>query len=143
VTEQPKVEHGLELPSEPIEIVAGSVQLRPWEQRLAAELAELHGRAEPDGVARRLREWHEGVALSFAVQEITTARLLGEVVLRPLPDRAATVTCWTGPEIEHTAVAATAVDAVRRWALGALGAQRVVHVRLADDPHPPDPRDAQ
>lgn len=113
----------MELPTEPVEIVAGPVQLRPWEDRLATELAMLHGHAEPDGITRRLQEWREGVALSFAVQEITTARLLGEVVLRPLPNGAAAVMCWALPAA--TGQVSDAMDAVRRWALGALGAQRV------------------
>jgi|SRR5882757_4637807 len=113
----------MELPTEPVEIVAGAVQLRPWEDRLATELAVLHGHAEPDGIARRLQEWREGVALSFAVQEITTARLLGEVVLRPMPNGVASVTGWALPAA--TGQVSDAMEAVRRWALGALGAQQV------------------
>jgi hypothetical protein len=128
VTERWSAPHGLDLPPEPVEIVAGPVQLRPWEPRLAAELATLHGWAEPDAVGRRLREWRTGVALSFAVQESTTARLLGEVVLRPLPDAAAEVSCRCLPHAREAA--GTALDAVSRWATGALGATRVV--RRAD-----------
>jgi hypothetical protein len=123
VTERPSAAHGLELPDEPIEIVAGAVQLRPWEERLADELAALHGRAEPDGVGRRLREWRTGVALSFAVQEITTARLLGEVVLRPRPGGTATLSTRAFPA--DAALVAGAADVVERWARGALGATQV------------------
>jgi hypothetical protein len=126
VTERPSGGHGLDLPAEPTEIVAGAVQLRPWEERLSAELAALHGRVEPDGVGRRLREWREGVALSFAVQEITTARLLGEVVLRPGADGTATLTACALPA--ETAAVAGAAAVVERWARGALGATRVDRV---------------
>jgi hypothetical protein len=123
VTERPRPTHGLDLPDEPIEIVAGPVQLRPWEERLADELAALPGGAEPDGVGRRLLEWRTAVALSFAVQEITTARLLGEVVLRPMPDGTATLHSRAFPADAALVEGATAV--VARWARGALGATRV------------------
>jgi len=126
VTERPSLPHGLDLPPEPIEIVAGPVQLRPWEPRLLGELAALDGRAEPDAVGRRLREWQTGVALSFAVQEITTARLVGEVVLRPGPGGSATLASRAFPADAAAVDGAAAVAA--RWACGALGATRVERV---------------
>ncbi|HEY2834472.1 MAG TPA: hypothetical protein VGJ14_18775 [Sporichthyaceae bacterium] len=137
--ERPSVDFDWELPPEPIEIVAGPVQLRPWEERLVGELAALRGCEELDAVDRRLREWREGVALSFAVQEITTARLLGEVVLHPLPDRVAALSWWGLPEAAGE-VAETALGALTRWALGALGAQQVRH---HTDPEPGHPLAAQ
>jgi hypothetical protein len=127
VTERPSPGSGLDLPPEPVEIVAGPVQLRPWEDRLAGELTALYEQAEPDGVGRRLREWQDGTALSFAVQEITTARLLGEVVLRPGPAGTATVTSRAFPG--DAASVAGAAAAVARWARGALGA---ISVESAD-----------
>jgi hypothetical protein len=123
VTERLSPGHEWDLPPEPIEIVAGAVQLRPWEDRLAAELAALTGKPEPDGVPRRLREWREGAALSFAVQEITTARLLGEVVLRPRPDGTASLIRRAFPA--DAAPVARAAAVVERWARGALGATQV------------------
>jgi hypothetical protein len=126
VTERPRLTHGLELPAEPIEIVAGPVQLRPWEDRLAGELAALDGAAEPDAVGRRLREWQAGRALSFAVQEITTARLLGEVVLCPQPGGSATLTSRAFPA--DAGLVDGAAGVVERWARGALGATRVDRV---------------
>ena len=135
MTERPSGDFAWELPPEPIEIVAGPVQLRPWEERLAGELATLRGSADPDAVNRRLREWREGVALSFAVQEITTARLLGEVVLRPLPDGVAAL-CWWAVPGAAAEVGEGAVGAVTRWALGALGAAQVRDIAHPEPQHP-------
>jgi hypothetical protein len=123
VTERPSPGYGLELPPEPTEIVAGAVQLRPWEERLCDQLTALYGSPEPDAVGRRLREWRAGVALSFAVQEITTARLLGEVVLRPRPGGTASLTRRAFPADAVLVDGAAAV--VERWARAALGATRV------------------
>ncbi|MGQ0844687.1 MAG: GNAT family N-acetyltransferase [Sporichthyaceae bacterium] len=128
----------LDLPPEPIEIAAGSLQLRPWEHRLAPELllalgdAEFRRWAEPGSepkledahawIEERDRSWRAGERLSFAVQDITTAALLGQVGLEHFQDSppAAEVSYWVVPAARRAGVATAALRTLCRWAFGAL-----------------------
>jgi RimJ/RimL family protein N-acetyltransferase len=132
-----------ELPPEPIEIAAGTLQLRPWEHRLIPEL--LQAFADPvyqqwavaavpttDADARawidaRLAAWRDGRVLSFAVQDATSAELLGSVTLRSFGiwPRAADIGYWTAPAARRRGVAVAAVNVVTRWAFTALELNRL------------------
>ncbi|MGQ0464821.1 MAG: GNAT family N-acetyltransferase [Sporichthyaceae bacterium] len=132
-----------DLPDEPIEIAAGRIQLRPWEHRLAPEL--LAAFADPEyrrwglpapeptleGVHQwidgRDRAWRAGERLSFAVQDITTAALLGEVGLKGFDvwPSAAEVGYWVAPAARRRGVATAAVRTLSRWAFGALDLHRL------------------
>lgn len=136
-----------ELPEEPIEIAAGRLQLRPWEHRLAPELLvalcdpEFRRWGQPapeptladvhDWIDERDRTWRAGERLSFAVQDITTAALLGQVGLKHFDvwPSAAEVSYWVAPGARRTGVATAAVRTLSRWAFGALGlhALRLAH----------------
>jgi RimJ/RimL family protein N-acetyltransferase len=130
-------------PAEPVEIAAGPIQLRPWEDRLAGEL--LRAAADPElrgaamgpfprtpreaqaWIAERTELWHRGEAMHFAVHQATTAELLGEVALGELhrwPGEAR-VSFWTAPGARRRGVASAAVGTVTRWGFGALGLQRL------------------
>ena len=111
-------EAGVEL----TELVAGAWQLRPWPAAYAdldEVLAEQghHGAELLAERHARLDGWHHGDVLGFAVREITTGRSVGEVVVR-VEDGAASLGSTPRPgEAEQP----EAVDAVRRWTVGALG----------------------
>jgi RimJ/RimL family protein N-acetyltransferase len=132
-----------ELPPEPIEIAAGTLQLRPWEHRLVPEL--LAAMADPgyqefavaavptteaDAAAwidARLEAWRAGRVLSFAVQDATSAELLGSVTLRSFGiwPRAADIGYWTAPAARQRGVAVAAVNVLTRWAFSALELNRL------------------
>lgn len=136
-----------ELPEEPIEIAAGVLQLRPWEHRLAPELLvalcdpEFRRWGQPAAeptledvhawIDERDRAWRAGERLSFAVQDITTATLLGQVGLKHFDvwPSAAEISYWVAPGARRTGVATAAVGTLSRWAFGALGlhALRLAH----------------
>jgi len=132
-----------ELPPEPIEIAAGTLQLRPWEHRLIPELlsafadpvyrefavtavptTEADARAWIDA---RLGAWRAGRVLSFAVQDSTSAELLGSVTLRSFGiwPRAADIGYWTAPAARQRGVAVAAVNVVTRWAFTSLELNRL------------------
>ncbi len=132
-----------DLPDEPIEIAAGPFQLRPWEHRLAPEL--LVALADPEyrrwgvpgpqptldvalaWIDERDRSWRTGERLSFAVQDITTATLLGEVGLKGFREwpSSAEVGYWVAPAARRSGVATAAVRTLCRWAFGALDLHRL------------------
>ncbi len=142
----------LALPPEPMEIAAGRLQLRPWEHRLGPEL--LVAFADPeylrwipnsppataDAVARwvdsRLEQWRDGTRLSFAVQDATSAALLGSVSLGYFDawPGCAEVGYWTVPAARRGGVATEALGVLTRWAFGALGAHRLELYHAVDNP---------
>ncbi len=132
-----------ELPPEPIEIAAGTLQLRPWEHRLIPELLKVMAdpiykewavsavpNTEADAGAwidARLAAWRDGRVLSFAVQDATSAELLGSVTLRSFGiwPRAADIGYWTAPDARQRGVAVAAVNVATRWAFTALELNRL------------------
>lgn len=144
-------EQGLDLPPEPIEIAAGRLQLRPWEHRLGPEL--LAAMADPEyrrwapkpppttaaqveaWIIRRDEAWRAGTRLSFAVQEATSAALLGSVSLGYFGawPRCAEVGYWTAPGARRRGVATEALGVLCRWAFGALGAHRLELYHATDN----------
>lgn len=133
----------LELPPEPIEIAAGTLQLRPWEYRLVPELLasmadpvyrEWAVQAVPTDEAgvrawidAREQAWRAGRVLSFAVQDATSAELLGSVSLRSFGiwPRAADVGYWTAPAARERGIAVAALNVLTRWAFSALELNRL------------------
>ncbi|HUR73459.1 MAG TPA: GNAT family N-acetyltransferase [Sporichthya sp.] len=132
-----------ELPPEPIEIAAGTLQLRPWEHRLIPELLTAMGdpvylewavaavpttEAEAGAwVDARLKAWRDGRVLSFAVQDATTAELLGSVTLRSFGiwPRGADIGYWTAPAARQRGVAVASVNVITRWAFHSLELNRL------------------
>jgi hypothetical protein len=107
---------------DPTELVAGAWQLRPWPAAYADldELLAEQGFHGADLLAERharLDGWRVGDLLGFSVREITTGRSAGEVVVRVVGDRAE-VHVVPRP---GQAPLPEAADAVRRWAVAALG----------------------
>jgi len=137
------VEPALALPPVPIEIAAGSLQLRPWEEHLAADLLaalndpdtkrwSLHPPPADLDAARAWiqdthRRWREGRSLGFAVHDAVTGELLGEVSLGYLTPlfRLANVGYWTMPGARGRGVATRAVRTVARWGFDALSLHRI------------------
>lgn len=133
----------MDLSCEPIEIAAGPIQLRPWEHRLVPELLAVLNDAEirrwnppgpdltpadaHDWIDERNRAWRARERLSFAVQDISTAALLGQVGLKHFDTwpGAAEVGYWIAPGARRRGVATAAVRTVSRWAFGALGLHRL------------------
>ena len=133
----------LDLPPEPIEIAAGSVQLRPWQDGYAPDV--LTGLTDPewlrwssrrgpaslaDAVAwirRRPERWREGSVLSLAVMDTANGALLGEIELTDLNAflASANVGYWTMPSARGRGVATAAVAAITRWAFEALHLHRL------------------
>jgi RimJ/RimL family protein N-acetyltransferase len=133
----------LDLPPEPIEIAAGAIQLRPWEERLAPgvltalndpQIARYSLRPPPaDLDAARAwitncnQGWRDGKNLGFAVHDAVTGELLGEVSLGYLDPlfRLASIGYWTMPDARGKGVASRAVAVVTRWGFQALGLHRI------------------
>jgi RimJ/RimL family protein N-acetyltransferase len=126
---------------EPFELPAGPLLLRPWREDDVDEVWAAF--QDPDiqlwnggGVAsrtdalvllgRRL-DWSSGDHASWAVVLPDDDAVLGSVSLHTI-DRIqgdAEVGYWTAPAARGRGVAAVAVDAVCRWAFGALPVDRV------------------
>lgn len=128
------------LPDEPIEIAAGPFQLRPWEHRLAPELLTVLGpgadlRDAHAWIDERLARWTSGRGCHFAVQEITTAKLVGSVGLKGFTESpgAAEIGFWTMPDSRRQGVASAAVATVTRWGFGGLGLRRIWLRHALDD----------
>ncbi|MCL2532575.1 MAG: hypothetical protein FWE39_00280 [Nocardiaceae bacterium] len=106
---------------EPIEINAGAWYLRALraDDRVDDRPALRGGGIDdPEYVADRSRQWATGEHCSWAVCEPTTGELLAEVGLTP-DGSDGVLSGWTRPG--HDEALATATDAVRRFAEGALG----------------------
>jgi RimJ/RimL family protein N-acetyltransferase len=128
-------------PIEPFELVAGPLLLRPWciddvddvwaaLQDPQIRLWNGAGSGSRDDVARMLRgrmDWTGGDHASWAVVDPATGELLGSVSLHSIdPVQAdAEIGYWTAPAARGRDVATIAVDAVCRWAFGALPVERI------------------
>lgn len=107
---------------EPIEINAGSWYLRALraDERVDDRPALRDGGvADPGYVAERARQWEIEEHFSWAVCEPTTGELLAEVGLTPDGGGDGVLSGWARDG--HADALATANDAVRRFAEGALG----------------------
>ena len=104
---------------EPIEINAGAWYLRALRSDELIDdrpaLADL-GETDPYYVDRRTSQWASDTGYTWAVCEPTTGELLAEVILDP-----ATATVHTRVRDGHADAAASAADAVCRFAAAALG----------------------
>jgi RimJ/RimL family protein N-acetyltransferase len=128
-------------PIEPFELPAGPLLLRPWRADdvdavwAAVQDPEIRqwngtGSGSRDDVARMLagrRDWSGGDHASWAVVDAAGGELLGSVSLHSIdPAQAdAEIGYWTVPAARGRNVAATAVDAVCRWAFRALPVERI------------------
>lgn len=128
---------------EPVEITAGRLHLRPWQD--GDEGVLLAACADPQ-IARwtsvpvpytehdareavgqwRPAGWTSGKNLTWAVCDSTTGTVLADVALRPARgDGVWDVGCWTAPWARGQGVAPGAVGSVCRWAFAVLEAQRI------------------
>jgi RimJ/RimL family protein N-acetyltransferase len=126
---------------EPFELPVGPVLLRPWrEDDAEATWAALQdpdirlwngsGSASRDDVARMIRgrmDWSTGDHASWAVVDAGTGELLGSVSLHSIDpvQEDAEIGYWTSPAARGRGVASLVVDAVCRWAFGALPIDRI------------------
>ncbi|MPY77446.1 MAG: GNAT family N-acetyltransferase [Actinophytocola sp.] len=127
---------------EPIEINAGTHYLRQFraDDRLDDRPALLTAlpesvRTHADATAyieARAAGWRDDDHYTWAVAELTTGTLIGEVRLE-LDDATAHLTAWTHPDARRQGVAATAVSTVLRFGFGALDLSRVDAVCAEDD----------
>lgn len=136
------------VPVEPVEVVAGALQLRPWERRHASAVVAASADpvirqwndprvADPEAARAwvdRARDW--GTHATWAVHDVTTGDVLGNVSLhRVEPEHArGEVGYWVLPQARGRGVASTAVAAATRFAFGALGLQRVELIHAIDNP---------
>jgi RimJ/RimL family protein N-acetyltransferase len=127
---------------EPVEIVAGRLQLRPFLPRdadavyAACQDAEIQRWTtvpvpyEPHHASRYVTDnsvegWSAGTGDSYAVTDATTGDLLGSVGIAFRPENVAEVGYWVAPGARGQGVATEATQAVARWAFGALDVARV------------------
>jgi RimJ/RimL family protein N-acetyltransferase len=137
--------------TEPVEVSAGPLLLRPWRPGDAATvLAALTDPAtrvwsNPGGVASiddarwwvaRRSDWSSGETAGWAVTDAATGELLGSVNLHSI-DRGqgdAEVGYWTVPAARGRGVAPRAVDAAVRWGFATLPVDRVELVHAVENP---------
>ncbi|KAA0022648.1 hypothetical protein [Antrihabitans cavernicola] len=107
---------------EPVEVNAGAWYLRALRSDDRVDdtpaLAE-GGITDPYYVATRTVQWTTDRHYSWAVCQPNTGELLAEVGITPGNDGTAALTGWA--RSDHDDALATASDAVRRFAEGALG----------------------
>lgn len=136
---------------EPVEINAGTHYLRQFraDDRIDDRPALLTAFADP-AIQRALHQrplhteadateyvkacdagWRDDQRYTWAVADLTTGSLIGEVRLA-LSDASAELTVWTHPDARRDGVATTAVGTVLRFGFGALDLARV-DARCAED----------
>ena len=126
---------------EPIELNAGPLRLRPWRATdidavwsafQDPEITLWNGggvssRADALALLGRRLDWSSGDHASWAVVDPASDEVLASVSLHSI-DRLqgdAEIGYWTAPAARGRGVAARAVDAVCRWAFGALPIDRI------------------
>jgi RimJ/RimL family protein N-acetyltransferase len=127
---------------EPVEIVAGRLQLRPF---LARDAGGVYAACQDPEIQRwttvpvpygrhhasayvadnSFEGWSAGTGDSYAVTDATTGELLGSVRLALGDDRVAEIGYWVTPVSRGQGVATESTLAVARWAFGALAVARV------------------
>jgi RimJ/RimL family protein N-acetyltransferase len=127
---------------EPVEITAGRLQLRPWNEYDEDALIELFGDPQSAAwtpapvpftreearirIAERYPEaWSSGTGAFFAVADAVNGQVLAWVGLFGIDDGAAEIGWATSPAARGRGVAADAVAALSRWGFGALGLRRL------------------
>lgn len=127
---------------EPVEIVAGALQLRPPSPAEAAEALALltdpevlrwnPAPAVVDLASARAwcgrgADWSDGTHATFSALEASSGRLLANISLHHVDaeQRTADIGYRVAPWARGRGVASSAVGAVTGWALGALGLARV------------------
>lgn len=135
---------------DPVEIVAGRLQLRPPSLRDAEDVLAMA--ADPDivrwgplaGVAtldharawcEKWADWNGGASAQFGVYDATEGRLLGLVSLHHVDFRhqSAEIGYHTAPWARGQEVATTATGSVVNWAFGALDLVRLQVFHAADN----------
>jgi RimJ/RimL family protein N-acetyltransferase len=129
---------------EPVEIVAGRLQLRPF---LPSDVAAVYAACQDPEIQRwttvpvpyerhhaeeyvrdnTVEGWAAGTGRSYAVTDATTGALLGSVGLVEYDgaERTAELGYWVAPDARGQGVAAQASAALARWCFGALGVARL------------------
>ncbi|MET0764089.1 MAG: GNAT family N-acetyltransferase [Blastococcus sp.] len=137
-------------PIEPVELDAGSVRLRPWQEGDAdavwaalqdpdIELWNGGGVRSPEdalALVRRRADWSSGTNASWAVVDGASGDLLGSVSVHSI-DReqaGASVGYWTAPAARGRGVAGVAVDAACRWVFETLAVERVELCHAVENP---------
>ncbi|MCW2544369.1 MAG: family N-acetyltransferase [Frankiales bacterium] len=126
---------------EPVEISAGRLHLRPWQE--SDEDAVYEACQDPEiqrwtrvpspytredareHTLRSQQGWQEGGAARFAVLDATSGGLLGTVLLFDIADGDAEVGYWCAPWARGQGVMSEAVATVCRWGFGELGLARI------------------
>jgi len=128
-------------PIEPVVLEAGGLRLRPWREDDVDDVwaalqdpavrmwngGSARSREDTADLLRRRGDWSAGDHASWAVVDRADGALLGSVSLHSI-DRVqgnAQVGYWTAAAARGRGVAPTAVDAVCRWAFGALPVDRI------------------
>jgi RimJ/RimL family protein N-acetyltransferase len=127
---------------EPVEIVAGRFQLRPF---LPRDADAVYAACQDPDIQRwttvpvpyerhhaagyvadnSFEGWAAGKGDSYAVTDATTGELLGSVRVAFRAEGVAEVGYWVTPTARGGGVATEATRAVARWAFGAVGVARV------------------
>lgn len=114
---------------EPIEINAGAYYLR---QLRADDLLDdrttlrANGFSDPDAhIAARAEGWRADTDYIWAIADPPTGALLGEVGLVAINDSTARTMCWVVADHPDKSIADTALAAVLRFGLGALGLRTI------------------
>lgn len=122
---------------EPVEITAGRLHLRPWQQAdreaLGLALADpevarwttLAAEGAAGFVAASQQRWAQGSGAEFAVLDSTTGGLLGGVGLHRVLGGDADIGWWTVASARGQGISGEAVQVLSRWAFGALGLHRL------------------
>jgi RimJ/RimL family protein N-acetyltransferase len=127
---------------EPVEIVAGRLQLRPFLARdvdavyAACRDPEIqrwttvpspYGRhhAEQFVTSNSYEGWQAGTGDAYAVTDATTGDLLASLKVALGADGVAEVGFWVVPDARGQGVATDATRAIARWCFGALGVARL------------------
>ncbi|WP_412539348.1 GNAT family protein [Longispora sp. K20-0274] len=135
-------------PIDPVEIVAGNLQLRPPHapEGPAAWLMLQDPAVDPaPGVTdeatatawcQALGDWSAGDQVTLSILEITEGNLLGMVHLDRIDQTWGTAKLGyrIAPWARDQDIETDAIGAVTRWAFGALGLERVEFLHLADRP---------
>jgi RimJ/RimL family protein N-acetyltransferase len=128
-------------PIVPLELAAGPVPLRPWEDDdlediwAALQDAQIRlwngtGSASREDAARMLhgrQDWSSGDHASWAIADSETGALLGSLSLHRIDREQGTaeIGYWTTPAARGRGAATHAVDTACRWAFAQLGLTRI------------------